>query len=61
MLFNTTEGAQSIADSLSMRREALNAGIPCFTTLAGSLAVVEAIEAMRSASLDVASLQSYLG
>ena len=61
MLFNTTEGAQSIADSLSMRREALHAGIPCFTTLAGSLAVVEAIEAMRSASLDVASLQSYLG
>jgi len=61
MLFNTTEGAQSIADSLSMRREALNAGIPCFTTVAGSLAVVEAIEGMRSASLDVASLQSYLG
>ena len=61
MLFNTTEGAQSIADSLSMRREALNAGIPCFTTLAGSLAVVEAIEGMRSASLDVAPLQSYLG
>ena len=61
MLFNTSEGAQAIADSLSMRREALNAGIPCFTTLAGSLAVVEAIDAMRSASLDVSSLQSYLG
>ncbi len=61
MLFNTTEGAQSIADSLSMRREALNAGIPCFTTLAGSLAVVDAIDAMRSASLDVTPLQSYLG
>ncbi len=60
LLFNTTEGARSIADSLSMRREALNAGIPCFTTLAGSRAAVEAIEAARSARLDVASLQSYL-
>ncbi len=60
LLFNTTEGARSIADSLSMRREALNAGIPCFTTLAGSRAAVEAVEATRSSGLDVASLQSYL-
>ena len=58
LVFNTTQGAQSLADSKSIRRTALVRGIPYFTTLAASIASVQAIEALRSRNLDVRSLQS---
>ncbi|MEG9862778.1 MAG: carbamoyl-phosphate synthase large subunit [Parvularculales bacterium] len=61
LMFNTTEGAQSIADSLSLRRAALMEGVPYYTTLAGVCAVVEAIAALRSESLDVMPVQAYIG
>ena len=35
LVFNTTEGAQAIADSFSLRRTALTNGIPYYTTVAG--------------------------
>ena len=35
LVFNTTEGAQAIADSFSLRRTALTIGIPYYTTVAG--------------------------
>jgi carbamoyl-phosphate synthase large subunit len=60
LVFNTTEGAQAIADSFSLRRTALTNGIPYYTTVAGARAAVLAIEAMRAGSLEVAPLQSYL-
>jgi carbamoyl-phosphate synthase large subunit len=60
LVFNTTEGAQAIADSFSLRRTALTYGIPYYTTVAGARAAVEAIAALRSGSLEVAPLQSYL-
>ena len=59
IVINTTEGAQAIADSFSIRRSALTNNVPHYTTMAGASAVVDAIEALRDGSLDVAPLQSY--
>ncbi|WP_372930282.1 carbamoyl-phosphate synthase large subunit [Methyloceanibacter sp.] len=61
IVFNTTEGAKALADSMSIRRSALLNHIPYYTTLAGALAVTEAIKALREGSLTVAPLQSYVG
>jgi carbamoyl-phosphate synthase large subunit len=60
LLFNTTEGAQAISDSFSLRRTALTHRIPYYTTVAGARAAVQAIGALRKGSLEVAPLQSYL-
>ena len=46
LIFNTTEGAQSLADSLSLRRAALGMSIPYCTTRAGALAMVGALRAL---------------
>jgi carbamoyl-phosphate synthase large subunit len=59
LVFNTTEGAQSIKDSRSIRTTALSQKIPCITTATGARSTVRAIEAMRAGSLDVAPLQAY--
>ena len=59
LVFNTTEGAKAIADSKDIRRTALLYHIPCYTTLAGVLAVTRAIGANRRGSFGVAPLQSY--
>jgi len=61
IVFNTTEGAKALADSFSIRRSALLYHIPYYTTVAGALAVTEAIKAMRAGNLTVAPLQSYAG
>ncbi len=60
LVINTTEGAQTIADSFSLRRTALVNNIPYYTTVAGARAAVTAIMALRNGSLEVAPLQSYL-
>jgi carbamoyl-phosphate synthase large subunit len=60
LVFNTTEGAQTISDSFSLRRTALVNNIPYYTTVAGVRAAVAAITALRNGSLEVAPLQSYL-
>ncbi|MCH8137938.1 MAG: carbamoyl-phosphate synthase large subunit, partial [Proteobacteria bacterium] len=59
LVFNTTEGAEAIADSFELRRTALINKIPYYTTVAGSQAASQAIAALRSGSLEVAPLQSY--
>jgi carbamoyl-phosphate synthase large subunit len=59
LIFNTTEGAQAIADSFSLRRTALTHNIPYYTTVAGARAAVQAIGALRKGNLEVAPLQSY--
>jgi carbamoyl-phosphate synthase large subunit len=59
LVFNTTEGWQSLKDSTSIRSTALVRKVPYFTTAAGSLAAAQAIEAMRGHALEVRSLQSY--
>ena len=59
LVFNTTEGAQALADSMSIRRTALQMKVPYYTTIAGAAAAAQAIAALRAGSLEVASLQSY--
>ncbi len=60
LVFNTTDGAQAIRDSFSLRRTALVNNIPYYTTVAGAGAAVEAIAALKAGRLEVAPLQSYL-
>jgi carbamoyl-phosphate synthase large subunit len=59
LVFNTTEGKQSLADSYEIRRTALMMKIPYFTTSAGALAAAQAITAMAHGPLDVRPLQDY--
>jgi len=59
LVFNTTEGWQSLKDSHSIRATAVARKVPYFTTASGSLASAKAIEALRGRALEVRSLQSY--
>jgi carbamoyl-phosphate synthase large subunit len=59
LVFNTTEGAQALADSFSIRRTSLHQKIPYYTTMAGAAAATQGIAALRTGSLEVAPLQSY--
>ena len=59
LVINTTEGAQAISDSFSIRRSALTHGVPHYTTMSGAAAAVDALEALRAGTLEVAPLQSY--
>ncbi|MBB4301115.1 carbamoyl-phosphate synthase large subunit [Rhodobium orientis] len=59
LVFNTTEGAQALADSRSLRRAALLHRVPYYTTLAGAIAAAQGIEAYSSGSLEVRPLQAY--
>ena len=59
LIFNTTEGWQSLKDSQSIRQAALGGKVPYFTTAAASVATAQAIEALRGAKLEVRSLQDY--
>jgi carbamoyl-phosphate synthase large subunit len=62
LVINTTQGTQAIRDSYAIRRGALIAGVPYFTTLPAALAVVDALEAqalMGGAPPRVRSLQEW--
>ena len=59
IIFNTTEGQQSIKESFSLRRAAITYGIPYYTTIAGCKAATEAIISLKREKLGVASIQSY--
>ena len=59
LVFNTTEGKQSLEDSFSLRRSALMMKIPYYTTTAGALAAAQAIAAQADGVLEVRPLQSY--
>jgi carbamoyl-phosphate synthase large subunit len=58
-VFNTTEGWQSLKDSEDIRRSALVSKVSYFTTASASVAVAEAIAAMRQRKLEVRPLQDY--
>ena len=60
LIFNTTEGNQSISDSFSLRQTALLNNIPYYTTIQGAIAVTSAIKSVINKKIDVHSLQSYL-
>jgi carbamoyl-phosphate synthase large subunit len=59
LIFNTTEGWQSLKDSKAIRTSALRQKVASFTTAAASVAAADAIEALRGHPLEVRSLQSY--
>ncbi|HET7709744.1 MAG TPA: carbamoyl-phosphate synthase large subunit [Sphingomicrobium sp.] len=59
LVFNTTEGWQSLKDSHSIRTTALMRKVPYFTTAAASTAVARSIGTLRGRALEVGSLQSY--
>jgi len=60
LVINTTEGAQAIRDSMSIRRSALMKNVPHYTTISGAAAAVDAIEALASGqALEVTPLQNY--
>jgi carbamoyl-phosphate synthase large subunit len=59
LIFNTTEGWQSLKDSQDIRRSALMGKVPYFTTASASVAAAQAIAALRERDLEVRTLQSY--
>jgi carbamoyl-phosphate synthase large subunit len=59
LVFNTTEGAQALSDSRSLRRAALLHKVPYYTTLAGAMAAAEGIRAYQAGDLEVRALQEY--
>jgi carbamoyl-phosphate synthase large subunit len=59
LVLNTTEGAQALADSRSLRRAALLHKVPYYTTLAGAIAAAQGIRAYLAGDLEVRALQDY--
>jgi carbamoyl-phosphate synthase large subunit len=59
LVINTTEGAQSVADSFSIRRSALECRVPYFTTIDAAGAAAEGIARLRQGLLNVRPLQEY--
>jgi carbamoyl-phosphate synthase large subunit len=57
LVFNTTEGAQSLADSRDIRAVSLSDKIPYFTTAAASIAAVSAMKARLEGEIGVRTLQ----
>ncbi|MDC9701575.1 MAG: carbamoyl-phosphate synthase large subunit [Alphaproteobacteria bacterium] len=60
LVINTIGGAQTLIDSRSLRQAALLHRVPYYTTLAGTMAVVRAIQACQNGKFGVLPLQSYL-
>ena len=59
LVINTVGSEASIADSASIRREALQKGLPYYTTMPGARAAALAIESMQRKGLSIKSLQEH--
>ncbi|WP_343347340.1 carbamoyl-phosphate synthase large subunit [Sphingomicrobium sp. XHP0239] len=59
LVFNTTEGWQSLKDSQNIREAALKARIPYYTTVGACRAIARIIGRADPETLEVRSLQSY--
>ncbi|WP_166353860.1 carbamoyl-phosphate synthase large subunit [Phytoactinopolyspora limicola] len=55
----TTTGGSPRADGYEIRTAAIQANVPCVTTVQGLAAAVQGIEALRAGSIGVRSLQSW--
>ncbi|HEY1454034.1 MAG TPA: carbamoyl-phosphate synthase large subunit, partial [Roseiarcus sp.] len=60
LVFNTTDGATSLADSKPLRRAALLQKTPYYTTISGAIAAAAGIRAVAAGELEVRALQDYL-
>ena len=59
LIVNTAVGKQSIVDSFSIRRSAVDRQVPYVTTMRGAEAVVKAIETVRAKKINVKPIQLY--
>jgi len=59
MVINTPKGFGPQLDSFSIRRSALECGVPYFTTVAGAEAAAEGVELLQREALGVRPLQVY--
>ena len=59
LVFNTTEGAEALKDSKSLRAAALLHKVPYYTTLSGAVAAAKGIKAYLGGDLEVRALQNY--
>jgi len=60
MVFNTPFGRGARSDGYFIRTAAVQAGVPCVTTMAGMAAAVQAIESLIRGEITVKPLQDYL-
>jgi carbamoyl-phosphate synthase large subunit len=60
LVFNTPFGRGARSDGYFIRTAAVEAGVPCVTTMAGMAAAVQAIESLIRGEITVKPLQDYL-
>lgn len=60
LIINTSEGKQSAKDGYIIRRLAIELGIPYVTTLSGTRAALNAIEAVQNNEINVKSLNEHI-
>ena len=60
MIFNTPFGRGARTDGYYIRTAAVEAGVPCITTMSGMAAAVQGIEALISGDVGVRSLQEFI-
>ena len=60
LVINTTQGAQAVADSFSIRRTSLMYNIAYYTTAAGARAAADGIISMKEREFGVRPIQEYL-
>jgi carbamoyl-phosphate synthase large subunit len=59
LIINTTHGKQSIQNSFSIRRSALDKQVPYVTTIRGAMAIAKAIDALKKRKVGVKPIQLY--
>ena len=57
LVINTPSGKKARSDGGKIRAAAVQAGVPCVTTLEAATAAVKAIEALREEDMQVQALQ----
>ncbi len=59
LIVNTAVGKQSIIDSFSIRRSAVDRQVPYVTTMRGAEAIVKAVETLKARKITVKPIQLY--
>jgi carbamoyl-phosphate synthase large subunit len=59
LIINTTVGEQTIKDSFTIRRNALDKQVPYATTIRGAAAMLQAIETLQKRTMNVKAIQLY--
>ncbi len=60
IIINTVQDQLTFQDSMILRRNAINYGVPYFTSISGAIAAAHSIETMILSNLSVSSLQTYI-